>query len=222
MLLPYSREIYFASMAAYNAAWLPAVLLAGLLAIPAAALAFYPRPHAANGASRFIAGYLAATWLWIGAAHQLGMMAELNFMAPLYGIAWLGQGVLLAWAGLYHGTIRFGFTPGLPGAIGKALTLFGLVIYPVILLALGHDWRSLPVVGAAPNPTAIFTVGLLLATGNRPPLLLFVVPLAWAGVAGVSAYLLDHTVDYAVSIAIVVALSLAILGRLKPTATLRS
>ncbi len=215
MQLPYSLDVYIASMAAYNANWLPVVLSAGLLAVLVSALALYPLARPANGTSRLIAGYLAASWLWIGAIEQLGMMAELNFMAPVYGIAWIGQGVLLAGAGVFPGTIRFGFGHGLSAAVGKSLVLLGLVIYPLILLAFGQDWRSLPMVGTAPNPTAIFTVGLLLALRDRPPLHLFIVPLAWAGVSGVTAYMLNHTIDYVVSIALVVAVSLAVYGWFK-------
>ncbi len=215
MQLPYSLDVYRASMAAYNADWLPLVLLAWLLAVFASLLALYPRDHAGHWASRFVVGYLAAVWLWIGAIHQLGFMTELNFMAPIYGMAWIGQGLLLAWSGLYLGTVRFDFRASRPGAPAKVLTLFGLVIYPLVLLLLGHDWKSLPVVGTAPNPTAIFTVGLLLASRDRPPVLLFIVPLAWAGVVGATAYMLEHRIDYAASITIVIAASLAVHGRFK-------
>ena len=215
MQLPYSLEVYVASMAAYNAAWLPVVLLAGLLAVPACAVAFYPAGRMGNWGSRFVAGYLAAAWIWVGAAHQFGMMAGLNFMAPVYGAAWLGQGILLAWTGLYLGRLRFAFGRGLPAALAMTLILFGLLLYPLGWLAVGHDWRALPVVGTAPDPTAIVTVALLSAAGNRPPLWLFPVPLAWAGVSGVTAYMLEHPADYGVSMAIVIAFALALYRRLK-------
>lgn len=213
MELPYSLDAYFALMAAYNAEWLTMVLLAGLLAIATAALALFLPDRAANWRSRAIAGYLAAAWVWIGIVHQLGMMADLNFLAPVYGIAWIGQGILLAWTGLILGKLKFGFQPGLSGALAKTLIVFGLVIYPAILFTLDHDWKSLPLAGTAPSPTVIFTAGLLLTTRNGTPLSLFIVPLAWAAVSGLSAYLLDHAIDYTVSVAVVVALSLALYER---------
>jgi hypothetical protein len=219
MQLPYSLDVYRASMAAYNADWLPLVLVAWLLAVFASVLALHPKDRAGHWASRFVVGYLATAWLWIGAVHQLGFMTELNFMAPVYGMAWIGQGLLLAWSGLYLGTVRFDSRASRTGAAAKVLTLIGLVIYPLLLILQGHDLRSLPVVGTAPNPTAVFTVGLLLASRGRPPVLLFIVPLAWAGVAGVTAYMLEHRIDYFASVAIVVAASLAVHGRFKRSTT---
>jgi hypothetical protein len=96
-----------------------------------------------------------------------------------------------------------------------AVALLGLLGYPLAVLLLGYDWRGLPLVGVAPHPTVIFTAGLLVAARDRPPLHLFVVPLGWAGVAGVSAWLLDFPLDYAVAAAVMAAVVLAIAARLR-------
>ncbi len=215
MELPYSLDVYFALMGDYNARWLPVVLSAWVLAALIAALTLRLQRRAAKWISRCLAGYLAASCLWVGVAHQLDMMAELNFMAPYYAAAWIGQGVMLTWFSLSPTGINLGFRSSLARTLSTALILFALVIHPLILLIQGYDWTSLPLAGTAPNPTAILMVGLLLAL-RTPPRLLFALPLAWAAVAGASAYMLDHAVDYIVVISIVSAVLLALFERHGP------
>ena len=213
MLLPYDVEVFFASMAQYNQRWFPAALLGLLLALVALVLAARPLPGREIASARLVGALLAATWVWVGAVYQLQHMATLNFMAPVYGVAWIAQGVLIGLTCTVLGRVRFRFGGDVRGRAGLALSLFALLGYPLLLLGLGSGWQALPLVGTASEPTAVFTAGVLLTARERPPLHLFVLPLAWAGVVGVSAYLLDFALDYAVSAAILVALALALRPR---------
>jgi hypothetical protein len=181
--LPYTVEVFFASMAQYNRLWFPEAILAVLLMLVAFALVARPMSGRAGNSARLVGALLAAAWVWVGTAHQLQHMATLNFMAPIYGGAWIVQGGLIALTCAVLGRVRFRFGGDVRGWTGLALAVFGLFGYPLVVLSLGYDWRALPLVGMAPDPTAIFTAGILAATHERPPLHLFVLPLGWAGVA---------------------------------------
>ena len=215
MMLPYTTEVYFASMAGYNDAWLPVVLIAVLLAGAALGCAVRPPNGRATVCGRFVGGFLAAAAIWIGALHQLRLMASLDFLAPVYGGAWILQAVLIAAVVVVRGGVTFRLSGDARGRSGLALAVLGLIGYPLVVLALGHEWRAVPVVGMAPDPTAIFMAGLLLAARPWPPLLLFVVPVAWAGVAAVSGYLLRFPLDYVVALAVAAAVVPAVAVRLR-------
>lgn len=217
MMLPYTVEVFFASMEEYNRAWFPLPIVAPLLALAAFALAVRPLPGRPAVSARLVGALLAVAWVWVGWAHQLQHMAGLNFMAPIYGWAWIAQGALIALSCTVIGRARFRFVGDLRGWTGLALALFGLLGYPLAVLSLGYGWRGVPLVGTAADPTAIFTAGLLAAARERPPLHLLVLPVGWAGVAAVSAYLLGFPLDYAVAVAVFLAAALAIWGRVRTT-----
>lgn len=216
MMLPYTVEVYFVSMASYNATWFPVVVVGALLALAAVALALRPPAGREPAAARLIFAILAAAWLWVGAVHQLRLMATLNFLAPAYGVAWIAQGALFALYAALGRRTTFRFAGDAAGRIGLALALLGIAAYPLAVLALGHDWDGLPLAGTAPDPTAILTAGLLLAARPHPPLQLFVVPLGWAGIAAVSASLLPFPLDYSVAAAVIAAAGFAVRARLRP------
>jgi hypothetical protein len=210
MTLPYTTEVWFAALAEYHATWYPGPVLMTLAAVSAFVAALRGGP--AGGRAAFL--FLAAMWIWVGAVHQILHMTNLNFMAPLYGGAWIAGGVLFAaYAGFGRDT-RLIFTGDARGQAALALVVLGLIVYPLAGLALGYGWRSVPLAGAAPDPTAILTAGTILAL-RRPPLWLFVPPLLWAVVAGVSAYLLDFPLAYASPAAAVGALGLAARARMR-------
>lgn len=201
--LPYSIDVYFAAMAQYNADWLPAVAAGPLLAAAVLGLILRPWPGRTVASDRLIATLLGAAWIWVGAVHQIGLMASLNFMAPVYGAAWIAEGALIVLLGGAAGRLRFRFSGRGGGWLGLVVALVGLVGYPLAVLAAGVDGHGLPLVGTAPHPTALFTAGLLVMARGGLPILLFAIPLGWAGVAGLSAYLLRFPVDYGVAAAIV-------------------
>jgi len=218
MQLPYSAEVYFVTLAEYNVTWRPVVVTGVAIMVAAIVLAMRrPSPGASSGASRKITVILAVGAFWTGAVYQLGMMADLNFMATAYGAGWIAQGVLILWSGLVRdrpapaGTVHgYGY-----GAAGIAIAVFGLAGYPAIIALTGQTWPALPMAGTAAHPTAVVIAGLLLATRPRPPLVLFIWPAAWAAVAAFSGNLLGQPQDFSVSIAIIAATALAITARFR-------
>src|SRR6218665_3534329 len=63
---------------------------------------------------------------------------------------------------------------------GIALIAGGLAIYPCLALLSGRGYHAAEVIGAMPTPTAIVTVGFLLAARpQRIDLILLVIPVLW-------------------------------------------
>jgi hypothetical protein len=128
---------------------------------------------------RWIALALAATWLWVGWAFLWQRYASINWAASYVAIAFGVQALLLA--GMAWRSRQPAAPPG-PGArgLGALLAAAGL-LYPLLSPALGRPWVQAEVLGMAPEPTALFTLGLLLL-GGQPSTrtgraLLFYIPL---------------------------------------------
>jgi len=220
LALPYDVDVFFVAMARYNASWWPAPLVGALLALVAVALVLRPPAGRERLAAGLIGVVLAGFALQVGAVHQLEMMARLNFMATVYGWAWIAHAALVALAVSVWGGIRFRRRDR-RDALGLAIALAAVVAYPLAVVAAGQDWRAVPLVGTAPDPTALFTAGFALTARGRARFALMVLPLAWAGVAALSAHLLVFALDYAVAAALVVAVVAAAKAR-APTASERA
>ncbi len=213
MMLPYTIDVFFAAMGRYNAQY--AVLVALLAALSLGALALAVRGTRAPWQDRAVGAVLAAGALISGWAHQSGLMADLNFMASVYGPLWIIQGGLLAGTLALRARLSFRGPRDRVRTGGLTIAALGLIGHPLALLALGVAPGSLPLAGSAPDATAVLTAGLL--TAARGPrwlrLGLLLVPLAWGGVAGLSAYLLAFPLDYAVTAAVLLAVALTLIRR---------
>jgi hypothetical protein len=52
--------------------------------------------------------------------------------------------------------------------LGWLLAITGVVLYPLAGLLAGRPWSQAEVFGTAPEPTALASLGLLLASGYPP------------------------------------------------------
>lgn len=203
-MLPFTAEILFASFAQYNRAWWPLPLLALALALAAIALTLRPVRHG----GRATGALLALAWVWVGVGYHILHFAAIDFAAPLYGAAFVLEGLLLAWTGVARCKLAFRFDGDLPGWCGLVLALAATLPLPLADALTGHGWQSLRLVGLAPGPTAAFTLGLLLLTAGRTPVHLALIPLLWTLVAGARAWILSIPQDLALPVAGVAACAL--------------
>lgn len=133
-------------------------------------LAASPRPSSAPG----VALVLAALWLWVGWAFHWQRYAAINWAAGYFAGAFAVQAALLLVAA------GWGAARDAPAAdvrmrrTGVATAACGVLIYPLAGLAAGRPWSQVEVFGLMPEPTALASLGLLLATAHRP--WLFVIP----------------------------------------------
>ncbi|MFP4462544.1 MAG: DUF6064 family protein [Guyparkeria sp.] len=179
-LLMFSPSTYARLIERVNEALWPGHWLIGGLILAMLALAIWPR----QAAHRLAALLLAAAWGWV-AWWFFGLYAEINLAAPGFAGLFAVQAVgllLLAWPG-----------PGLAFArparprhwLGLGLLVWGLLLHPLAWLMADRPLAGAELVAVTPDPTAIATIGLLLAAclpgDDRWPLraLLLALPLAW-------------------------------------------
>jgi len=192
-MLPFTAEILFSSFEQYNRALWPLPILASALVLAIILLILRPVP----GGDRAIGALVALAWVWIGLGYHFLRLATIDFAAPLYGVLFVLEGLLLAWTGVVRGRVAFRFGGDLYGWCGLALALAATFAWPLADGLAGHGWQSVRVVGLAPGPTAAFTLGLLLLTADRTPLHLAAIPLLWTLVAGATAWALTIPQDLA-------------------------
>ena len=196
-MLPFTPEVFFANMAQYNEAIWPAQTVAYVLGLVVVLLLFRPT----SWSSRLIAALLAGAWIWIGTVYHLKHFATINFAAPLFGLAFIVEGLLIAWSGVATRRITFRFRADAAGWTGLALVTFAMAVYPFLGWLAGHAWPRGAVFGVAPCPTTIFTMGLLLLTEGRTPPHLAIIPVLWSLVGGSAVWLLSVPEDLALPIA---------------------
>lgn len=107
---------------------------------------------------------LAGAWLWVGWAFHWRRYAAINWAAEYLAAAFALQAALLLAAGLASSAA--GHTP-LPNAlvrrIGLVLAATGVLLYPAVGAWAGRAWTHAEMFGIMPEPTALATLGLLLA-----------------------------------------------------------
>ncbi len=184
-MFPFDAEVLGSIYAQYNAAVWPAQPVALLLALGAIWLSVTPR--AAGG--RIVGVLLAAGWLWCGLVFFRQHLAAFDFMAPVYGWAFVAQAALLLW-GLTWPPTPIRFRPDGTGSFAMAVIVVALFGLPAISAFGDYGWAAARVVGVAPGPTVLFTLALLLLVESRRCWLLMVIPVAWCAVAGVTAWAL--------------------------------
>lgn len=107
---------------------------------------------------------LAIAWAWVGWAFHWTRHAEINTAAPYLGGAFAVQALLLVWISLAgpapKDVRRFPRT-------GLAIALAAILLWPLSAPLTGRSWLQAEVFGMAAEPTALATLGFLLAVGLR-------------------------------------------------------
>ncbi len=196
-MLPFTKEVFLRVFEQYNAAIWPAQVVAYGLGVLLVLLTLKPR----RGSDRVIAAALAGIWLWMGVVYQVMYYSTINWAAWAFGALFLIQGLLVAWTGAVRGRLEFRFVPDLHGWVGFGFMVFSMAVYPLIGLLTDYDWLWAPMFGVAPNPTTIFTLGMLLLIARRVPLHLLVIPVFWSLIGGATAWLLNVPRDLALPLA---------------------
>lgn len=152
--LMFSPEAYWRLVARANAAWWPAQMLGAAAAL---ALPVLVR----RGALRAALLVLALAWAWVGWGFHWRHYGEIFLAAPWLAAACGLQALLLLAAAGWPGSAAA--QPGSAArASGMALMLLAL-LYPALAPLTGHPPAEAEVFGFLPDPTALATLGALLA-----------------------------------------------------------
>jgi multidrug transporter EmrE-like cation transporter len=173
-LLLFSARTYYRLFEIYNEAIRPAQDVAVLLAIVIVVL-LWRRSH---GASRAIAGLLAAGWLWTGIAFLAKRYATINWSAAYFAWVFGIEAALLLLLGVARSDVFFERPADPRGRVGLVL-FFVAIAYPLLDPFLGRGWKGCQFFLLCPDPTAIGTLGLLLCARGRRVWPLMIVPVLW-------------------------------------------
>jgi Family of unknown function (DUF6064) len=171
---------FLARFARGNAAIWPMQLVWYAIAVAIVGLALWPRRRASQLACVLAAAYLA----WVGIAY-FGVLNSGAHLAWLFAAAFTLEALLFLVAGLVRRDLVFAPHWNLASVLGALFMCYALVAFPLIGLLSGMPLRSLPVIGFAPCPTAIFAFGLLLWA--RPPAPIYLLPIPLAVALGTAA-----------------------------------
>ena len=179
--LLFSPRVYWRMFEVHNAALRPLQLVTLATGLTVILLALR-RPI---GSGLWIALSLAALWAFVGWSFLWNRYAAINwaiaYVAPAFGL----QALLLVVLGL-RGLVFD--RRGIAGRAGMLLATIGLFAYPLLVLPFGRPLASAEVFGIAPDPTAITTVGTLLAGRGRFVALLLPIPLLWLLFSGLTLH----------------------------------
>ncbi len=181
--LLFAPRTYYRLFELYNDEIWPAQILA--LALGAAIVVLLAR--GGDWPGRLIAALLAASWLFVAWAFHLERYATINWSAVYFAAGFALQALLLIWTGTIRGRLVLRMDAHPVDRVGLGLFLFALGGQPAIGRLMGRPWVQAEVLGVAPDPTAVATLGLLLMAG-RVPWALMVLPLLWCTVTGATLW----------------------------------
>jgi hypothetical protein len=194
---PFSRAEFFGGFRDYNTAIFPGQALAYALCLAAVYFALRGR----EGSGRNATLILGVLWLWNGLTYHLMFFSAINPAAIVFAVFFIIQALLFLREGLILRRLDFVFGLDRDGLAGAALIVYAGLVYPLIGQFAGHGWPALPLLGTAPCPTTIFTLGLLLWTTHRLPLYLWIIVLAWSFIGTWAAVEYGVWQDYAMPVA---------------------
>ena len=203
--LLFSPRTYHRLFELYNAAVWPAQVVAVLLGLLMLVLLRRGGPVAGPA----VAAILAICWVWVAIAFHLDRYATINWAAPWLAAAFLAQAALLVWAGVIDGRLPAPPRLDAAGRIGVGIFLFALLLQPAIGLLPGRSWRQAEIFGVAPDPTAIGTLGLLLALAGPARRVLLVLPVLWCAATGATLWAMSAPEAWVAPAAALLALALA-------------
>jgi hypothetical protein len=183
--LLFSARTYYRLFELYNADVWPLQVLS--LALGAAIVALIVRHAALSG--RIIAAVLAALWLFVAWAYLLERYDPINFAARYVALGFAAQAALLIWTGVIRDRLWFG-SRSVAAKIGLTLTFYALFAHPLIAPLSGRPWSQAEIFGIAPDPTAIATLGVLLAA-SRPHWHLVILPALWCMITGLTLWAME-------------------------------
>jgi hypothetical protein len=181
--LLFSPETYYRLFELYNAAVWPLQIVAAGVGL--AVFAFILRRPVFAG--RAVLVLLALAWAWIASAFFYERYATINWAAAYFAAGFAAQSLLLL-AVAWTGSLSFEATSAWRRSVALGLLGFGIFAQPLIGTLAGRGWSGLELFGLAPDPTVIATLGALLAASGSRSWTLFVLPLVWCAIGGLTLW----------------------------------
>jgi len=208
MNTPFTTEQFFEVFENYNKSVYPIQILFYLLGL--AVIYFVIRNSASR--NKFINIVLAFLWIWMGVVYHFTFFSPINNAAFLFGLFFIVQGALFLILGGLQNKLSYRFKNNLYGRTGLSFVLFALMLYPLVGYLNGHIYPYSPTFGL-PCPTTIFTLGILIMSDKKVPIILLVIPVLWSLIGFTAAIKFGVIEDAGLLIAGIVAFILIIKKR---------
>ena len=204
--LMYSPRIHARLVEAYLREIWPAQALA--LAAGVAVAVVVPSRAAWRG--RATAALLAAGWGFVAWAYFAQRYATIDWAGTYFAYAFAGQALLLFAFGVLRGAVVPDVRRGAAARAAYALLLFALFVQPLFGAWSAGRWPAAPLAGLLPDPTAVATLGFVLAGGGPVRWPLLAIPLLWCAVSGVLLWAMESPAAFVMLGAGAIALALAV------------
>ena len=204
--MPFTAPQFFDLFARYNLDLWPWHLLAIAAGLLVVAL-LYRETRLTTGITLAV---LSVMWLANGIGYHWLYFATINPAARLFAAVFVLEAVLLAAAIVLSPELRFRVDGSTASLFGSVLIVYALAIYPALGWWAGHRYPAVPMFGVAPCPTTLFTLGFLLLAPWRTARWLVAIPTFWAAIGGTASFLLAVPQDYALFVALVGVVALAL------------
>lgn len=209
--MPFSQAEFFEVFSRYNEAVWPTQLALAMIGFAALIFAAVSTPRASVAAGLA----LAALWLWMGLVYHLTFFATINPAAPIFGAAFIVQGILIAFYTAGPRRMQFRAHHDVGTIVAAVIVAYALIAYPLIGHLAGHRYPAIPTFGV-PCPTTIFTLGMLLLVTPSLPRILLVVPALWAAIASTAALSLGIHEDLGLPVAALIVIGLSVVRARTP------
>jgi hypothetical protein len=196
MRVPFTEQQFLDVFGAYNSTAWPVVI-----ALWVVTFALGVRLVRGQARSVTLSALAAVHWAWSGLVYHALYFTDINPAAWLFAGVFLLEAYAFVWFGMVRRTLVFEWDRTVRHAVAGALFAYSLA-YPFLVLASGHDVPRAPLF-AVPCPTTLFTTALLLTAVRPAPMLVFVIPVMWATIAGTAAIALGVTPDLMLFVAAV-------------------
>jgi hypothetical protein len=204
--LLFSPRTYHRLFELYNQAIFPAQALALGLGL----WILFSRWRGSGGPQRSIPAILAACWLFVAVAFLALRYASINFAAVHFAWAFGLEAALLVGLGVVRRGLAFDRPTGMVAGVGMVMFAFALLVEPLAGPLLGRGWRQVEVFGVAPDPTAVATLGLLVAARGAGRGALMIIPVLWCLTTGAFLAAMDAPDAWIAPAAAALAVGLAV------------
>ena len=205
-LLLFTPHTYFRLYELYNTALWPFGLF---ISVMVSAL-LIPTKVTVAQKRRMMQLLLSLMWMAIAWFFFYSTYAQINNFAHWFAVAFGIQSLLLAFdaisdtrADASDNSFPWNFSD--PGAL---LFLFAVLVHPLIGLLAGRPLQGIELFGLAPDPTALGTLGFLLAGKKVTRGFLLIIPLAWCLVSGLTYLAMELPYGLITPVAALIALAL--------------
>lgn len=194
---PFTTAQFLGVFQTYNAAIWPLQVVMFGLALIAIASIWGKWPIGA----RLVPAILGTMWAINSIGYHYSHFRVINPAATLFAAIFLVQASLLGFCAATRGHLQFAIKRDGRTFAGFAIIIYAVAIYPILGMLAGHGLMKGPMLGVAPCPTTIFTIGILVLARGKWVAWLSIIPILWSLIGWLAAFQLGMSEDFGLPIA---------------------